>query len=410
MERVDVVIVGAGLGGSSLGAALAQAGHSVSVLERTADFEDRVRGEWLAPWGVAEAKRLGLFDALVAAGGHTLSRNIGYDEMLGIDAAEAAGIRLDSIHPESDGPLCLEHVVMQNTLLERARRAGAQVRRGATGVKVTAGSDPGVRFHHDGEEHRVACRLIVGADGRASTVRRQVGIELHEDPIDHLLAGLLIEGAHDWPEDLQATGKVGDIYYLVFPQGKGKVRLYADYALEQKGRFSGAKGAARFLECFDTECVPHSGCLASARPIGPCGSFPSQDAWTERPFSEGVVLVGDAAGYNDPIIGQGQSLTLRDVRLVRDLLAGSGEWKSDLFEPYGEERRERLRRLRISARFVTNLYARFGTEAVERRTRAWARLVERPELAMLALAAFTGPDALPAEIFSEEGVERIFAP
>ncbi len=38
------------------------------------------------------------------------------------------------------------------------------------------------------------------------------------------IAGLLIDGADGWPEDLQALGKVGDIHYLVFPQGGGRVQ------------------------------------------------------------------------------------------------------------------------------------------------------------------------------------------
>jgi 2-polyprenyl-6-methoxyphenol hydroxylase-like FAD-dependent oxidoreductase len=313
------------------------------------------------------------------------------------------------LHPNSDGPLCLEHVVMQNTLLARAVESGVDVRRGVSGIEISAGSAPSVRFRHQDREQAVRCRIIVGADGRASTVRRQAGIPIQEDVVDHLLAGLLIDDADGWPDDLQSTGQVGDLYYLVFPQGGGKVRLYADYPIEQKGRFSGEDGARNFLDCFDMDCVPHSASLARANPIGPCGSFPSQDAWTELPFAEGIVLIGDAAGYNDPIIGQGQSITLRDVRIVRDLLASSQEWRPALFAPYAKERRERMRRLRLAAVFITNLYARFGPQALARRKRARRRLRESLEYAPLALSVFSGPELVPAELCTPEAVERIFA-
>jgi flavin-dependent dehydrogenase len=33
-----------------------------------------------------------------------------------------------------------------------------------------------------------------------------------------------------------------------------------------------------------------------------------EDTWTETPYVEGIVLIGDAGGYNDPIIGEGRSL------------------------------------------------------------------------------------------------------
>jgi 2-polyprenyl-6-methoxyphenol hydroxylase-like FAD-dependent oxidoreductase len=49
----------------------------------------------------------------------------------------------------------------------------------------------------------------------------------------------------------------------------------------------------------------------------------------DHPYSEGVVLVGDAAAASDPTFGQGQSLTLRDVRVLSDALrAHETDWES----------------------------------------------------------------------------------
>jgi len=56
----DVVIVGGGIAGSALAIVLAKEGIAVAVLERDLASVDRVRGEWMAPWGAAELKRLGL--------------------------------------------------------------------------------------------------------------------------------------------------------------------------------------------------------------------------------------------------------------------------------------------------------------------------------------------------------------
>src|SRR5262249_13111740 len=60
----DIVTIGGGLAGASLAWLMASRGARVLVLERTAAFRDRVRGEVLVPWGVADARRLGL-DALL---------------------------------------------------------------------------------------------------------------------------------------------------------------------------------------------------------------------------------------------------------------------------------------------------------------------------------------------------------
>lgn len=56
--------------GSTLASALARSGRQVVVLEREREFKDRVRGENILPWGVAAARRLGVLDELLAAGGH----------------------------------------------------------------------------------------------------------------------------------------------------------------------------------------------------------------------------------------------------------------------------------------------------------------------------------------------------
>jgi 2-polyprenyl-6-methoxyphenol hydroxylase-like FAD-dependent oxidoreductase len=61
-----------------------------------------------------------------------------------------------------------------------------------------------------------------------------------------------------------------------------------------------------------------------------------------------VVLIGDAAGHNDPVIGQGLSIGLRDARLVRDLVL-DGARDASAFVSYGSERMERMRRLRLIA-------------------------------------------------------------
>ena len=76
----DLIVVGGGIGGSALAAVMAGAGSKVLLLEASEIYEDRVRGEWISPWGVTEVKRLGLHDLLVGAGGHHIETHISYDE------------------------------------------------------------------------------------------------------------------------------------------------------------------------------------------------------------------------------------------------------------------------------------------------------------------------------------------
>jgi len=80
------------------------------------------------------------------------------------------------------------------------------------------------------------------------------------------------------------------------------------------------------------------------------------------------LLAGDAAGYNDPNIGQGLSLAMRDVRVLSDVLLGSKDWSPAALRPYGEERCERLRRQRRVAATYAALFSTFTEQGRTRRT------------------------------------------
>jgi 2-polyprenyl-6-methoxyphenol hydroxylase-like FAD-dependent oxidoreductase len=121
-----------------------------------------------------------------------------------------------------------------------------------------------------------------------------------------------------------------------------------------------------------------------------------------------VALIGDAAGHNDPIIGQGLSITYRDARLVRDLVLDNREWTPDTFRSYVEERRERMRRLRFSATALSILSAEFGPRAQQRRVKVREELA-RGNFPNPTLAAFLGPETLPPEAFQDEALLRLRA-
>jgi menaquinone-9 beta-reductase len=408
-DQFDVIVVGGGIGGGAMSTALARAGLAVLVLEKSDVYRDHVRGEWMAPWGVAELNQLGLYESVLSAGGHHVSRHLGCDEDVPPAEAVAKAMDLTGLVPDAPGPLCIGHPALCQHLVDSAVRSGATLRREVTDVRISLGAAPEVLYRHHGIEKRATCRLIVGADGRSSVVRRQAGIELHRDPTHHLFAGMLVEDAAGWPADAQTIGTAGDVHFLAFPQGGGRLRLYLGYEREQARRLAGPTAQGAFLDAFRLACVPDSEHLAGARPAGPCNSYPNEDTWTDTPYRDGVVLIGDAAGSNDPIIGQGLSITLRDVRLVRDTLLAERQWTSSIFAPFAVERSERMRRLRFSASIVSTMANEFGPAALERRRRARERQTHDPTLLLPLFAVLVGPHNVPADAFEEHVRERLFA-
>ena len=405
VQDYDIAVVGGGIGGSALATVMQQAGRSCLVLERTAEFPDRTKGEWIAPWGRAEVERLGLGDVFAGARGHVLRRHVTFDPARDPDEALATPTDL-ALLPGIDGPMTQRHPDACQALFDAATAAGADTRRPVDDVAVSL-DPPTVTWTDADGPHRATARVVVGADGRSSLVRRSLGFELGADEPHHLFSGVLVDDADGFPEDMQAIGTEGDVHFLVFPQGGGRVRLYLGFGLDQPRRFAGPDGRRAFLEAFRFGCMPDSELLADATAVSPCATYPNEDTWVDVPVRDGAVLVGDAAGWNDPITGQGLSIAMRDVRVVSDVLRASDDWSAAAFAPYVEERRERMRRLRFGARVQAALFNEFGPEAAARRLRGWERIEAAPELALVTASGIIGPELAPPETFTAAAWDRL---
>jgi 2-polyprenyl-6-methoxyphenol hydroxylase-like FAD-dependent oxidoreductase len=405
----DVVIAGGGIAGSALAAVLARGNIQVAVLEHDLEPIDRVRGESLVPWGVIELRRLGLYDALVGAGGVFTNLSVPHDENLPGEQALPFTVRCTDLVPEVPGMLCMSHPAMCRVLAAEAEAAGAVFLRGVTDIAVAAGAPPHIGFSHGGQRIAWTPRLIVGADGRNSPARRQLGFRVHADPPHNLLGGMLVEGVPDWPQDTQVCGTEGRTHFLVLPVGGDRVRLYLGYDFADKSAYAGAERRQKLIDTFaGLACLPQAGMIAASRPIGPFNSFSNEDHWIDDPTAPGVVLAGDAAGHNDPIIGQGLAIALRDVRLLSEIIL-DGKRDQPAFRLYIEERAERMRRLRIAARLRAKLHAEFGEEARQRRQR-FERRVRVDKVPSPLGAILLGPDKLPAAIFEPSTIDALVAP
>jgi 2-polyprenyl-6-methoxyphenol hydroxylase-like FAD-dependent oxidoreductase len=406
-ETFDVIVVGGGLAGSSSATVLARSGLSVLVLERETAFRDRVRGEWLAPWGVQEIEALGLRDVVESVPhANLITRHVGYDETLSAAEAEARAFDFAGVVP-SGGCIGVGHHQLQELLLAQATRDGATVLRGVRSAHVAPGDSPSVDYVLDGDERTASCRLVLAADGRESGIRKSLGIELHATDPRVIMAGMLVDGVCDWPSDLQATGVEGDLRYLVFPQSDGRVRLYGAWDIADPHRFSGPGRERRFLESFRLSSFPESGAIADGEPAGPLAGYPMTDTWTDAVASDGIVLVGDSAGWSDPVIGQGMSVVFRDVHLVTDIITAGDDWSTHAFEPYAQERRERMRRLRFASAgsYLSN---GFGPEAAARRIRLREKFDVDP-MSMPVISAFIGPWVLPEDAYSDDAWNALLA-
>jgi 2-polyprenyl-6-methoxyphenol hydroxylase-like FAD-dependent oxidoreductase len=402
-DAADVVIVGGGIGGGSLAYALARAGLAVTVLEATTEYEDRVRGESMQAWGLKEARDLGVESVMRDAGAHIAPVWKQYMEGVG----EAGEIPMSLMVEGIPGTLNLRHPIACQALVDAAREAGATVVRGASDIKLSGGASPSVSYRVDGDEHEIRTSLVVGADGRASTVRKQVGITLEkQEPITYI-AGLLVDGLDGVPDDHDVLAGEGDLFFVLFHQGGGRARVYLVPGVSGKQRFTGPDRVSAFLSACAISCYPWSEQVAHGIPAGPVATYPGDDTWTATPYAEGVVLVGDAAGHNDPIIGQGLSIALRDARIVRDLVLDGARTPRD-FAPYGTERVERMARLRFAADVVAVAQAEDADNRAARRAYVGERMATMdPEIMGVLAPVFAGPETMPDGAMDTGLLDRI---
>jgi 2-polyprenyl-6-methoxyphenol hydroxylase-like FAD-dependent oxidoreductase len=128
--------------------------------------------------------------------------------------------------------------------------------------------------------------------------------------------------------------------------------------------------------CVETGAPP--AWFTRARVLGPLASFEACDRWVERPHREGVALIGDAAAATDPTFGDGLSLTLRDVRTLRDQLLATSDWGAAA-EAYAEEHVRYYGALRRIQGWTRELLYERGPAAEARRARALPLLAREPD-------------------------------
>ncbi len=414
MTGVDAAIIGAGPAGAALATCLSRAGHSAVLLERdrlddTAVRRRVLRGEWIAPWGVEELRKLGLFDA-VAARASLITRHVRYDLGAAGTTPEESVLDLADLVPGVAGPLGIEYPQLRQALLDEAVRSGAQLLDGVHILDVRTGQQPEVTIERAGEQIAIRARVVIGADGRAGPTRRKLGIPLRTAPLHHYICGLLVGGVQDWPEDTELNVVGANTAVMVNAVGAGRFRTYLYFDAGTFHDIGSWKLAEVYVSALRMEGVPGLDLIARGEPQGACLGMPNSPSWADELYRPGAVLIGDAAGSDDPITGQGLSAAFRDVRLVSEILLEARDWSHPgLFRRYAVPKAEALRRQRFTSIAFSIRDAEFTDTALRRRQAIRERLARDPASGLGLLSQYIGPDRLPASAFTREAWSRIFA-
>ena len=381
-SEYDIVTVGGGLGGSAVAKVMASSGASVLLVERETQFKDRIRGEALVPWGVDEARRIGVYDALRASCAHDVPKLLNIVGPLKLERDFTATT------PQRLAMVTFYHPGMQEVMISEAQSAGAEVARGGRVRDVQPGERPRVTIERDGRVEECTARLVVCSDGRSSASRAWGGFQVKRDRARMVICGVQLDGIAI-PDDTNVfvIGPHVGRFALLLPQGRGRVRAYLCYQ-HDAAHLSGESA----LSCFVEECVTTgapAGFYAEATLAGPLASFDGADNWVDHPYREGIALIGDAAATSDPTWGQGMSLALRDARVLTDFLQTDDDWGAAA-HAYAAEHDRYYGVIHSVEDWLTQVFFERGPHADDIRKRALPKLTMDPS--RLPDHIISGPD------------------
>ena len=354
-----IIIVGGGMAGASLAIALGQAGQTVELFDAQTFPRDKPCGEGLMPSGVSALRRLGLADG----GGGVVFHGVRYH----VGSRVAVG-RFPASAEHGNCGRGQRRLVLDRCLFERAAATpGVTAHPGVAveGPLVENDRVTGVRL--DGGEVRAP--LVVAADGAHSRFRHRLGLNV---PVPSSRIGarrhyrLSGRSAPPWVDIF--LGPSHEFYVTPLPGGEVLVALLAEAGVVQPpietlfDRWRQEPHALREL-------------LEDAEPISPLLATPLA-ATARQGVAPGVALLGDAAGFIDPITGGGMAQALVTSERLAQFIVAQGAEHADAWLPAFERERNGL--LRDYRRLTQGVLA----------------LARRPALARTALSALSWTPAL----------------
>lgn len=360
LDRFDVLIVGAGPAGSFAAEKLASGGASVAL------FDGRPEGEPKACGGGVTAKALKAWPHLLEAVGRTV------DEL---EMYSPSGKRL---HMKLDEPFAIySRVAFDSFLRDRAAQAGAQVffeKINGRGIEKT--KDGWVL--RSAKSSEFAGKFLVAADGANSAIAKKLAGPLQASDMEVAFgyrAPLPVEGdaptviafLPGWVGYAWAFPRVDHISFGIATTQDAFEHKALDELLWQfmvgyyYQRTSGEANIWKKVTGPKGDEIEQTLKGTAERYAARIPGLAAQTWETRRASGEGWALLGDAAGFADPVTGEGIYYALRSAELFAEtLLAGQPENYEQLWtQDFGGELR---RASQMRRRFYGNFWGAPFTE------------------------------------------------
>ncbi len=337
----DAIVIGGGPAGSTVATLLAEAGHRVFLAER-GRFPRYHIGESLLPGCYGTLDRLGLLPALAS------SRFVKkYSVQFVSPEGQVAGPFYFTQHLDDESAQTWQVVRAEfdRMLLDNARAKGVHVVTGTrvTGLDVEDGRVVGVSMKNGDEQVRSQrAKVVIDASGRTAVAVRQFGWHEPNQDLDRIALWTYIRGAKRDPGlDEGATTIAylpdkGWFWYIPQPDDLTSVGVVArrDYLYREHRDLE--KIFAREV-AFNPWIAEY---LAPGEAVEPFRATGNYSYSSKRYGCDGLVLVGDAFSFIDPVFSTGIYLALRGGALCADAIDKAlreGDVSLPAFADYGEK-------------------------------------------------------------------------
>jgi 2-octaprenyl-6-methoxyphenol hydroxylase len=335
--RTDVLIVGGGMVGLTLAAALAGAGVEVVVLDREAPSRQEGsafdgRSSAIA-WGSAQAlAAIGLWQALEALA----------EPILEIRVSDGPALlfleyRHAEVAPHPLGYIVENRDIRRELHAKLASLAAAKLLAPVELALLERGRKSVQARLADGRSIEAA--LAIAADGRNSRLREEAGIAVTS--WSYPQSGIVATIAHERPHEGVAHERFlppGPLAFLPM-RGQRSSIVWTEHSALAPTLL--ALDEAAFAAALERRFGPYLGRLTLE---GPRWSHPLHLLHAERYVDERLALIGDAAHAIHPIAGQGLNLGLRDTAALAEILVDAKRLGLDLGAADLLERYQRWRR------------------------------------------------------------------
>ena len=310
-ERYDLVVVGAGPGGSATAHYASRAGVNTLLLDRQEFPRDKPCGDGLMPHAASEVSLMGLGDWLEAP--H-------HGKFTGFSIYTQTAFLRQSVPPSLHGPrgYVARREETDAKLLERAIGAGAQFRGGVRATKLLrspAGTVRGLEATSGGEGVRFDAPVVVVADGVGGFAGN--GMKAHQNAVARRQYFRGVGGPNRQDLHVFVTkdmNEKGAGYGWVFYLGDGRANVGAGVSTRALARTG--RNLKDFFDRFLEEPLVAQW-LEGAEPEGPAKSWSlKMGMWGAKRYAQGVMMVGDAGNMIHPISGEGVGYALESGRLA----------------------------------------------------------------------------------------------